>query len=385
MEVRRFLRLRNTVLSICAPTEPAQEGQRRSATKEPWKDKKYGYTPFAKHDRVKFMNDEVLPTFYASQWKYAKNQKDFVKKFHSEGRRQYEIRKNVLRVSQRLENVCREKNPASAGKFLSSNYKLKAKDLTFLTNNLKTVEEIQQSANKVREGIAKEDALLFTKSTNKLKTGNECAHQFHEKCFSTLNENDKKVLEMKEKLEELVKKHKNMYKFLTRGNLKTNSRQVKEGRTKARTRKMKRMTANMENILSNISSSYRSSGVVEDLDLSKIQLLTLRQAKWIRCVLKSGKLAENFKRTFLENLKPVVKKAIAEASDSDSPDADSPDDDSDEGSGNEESCESGERVETGDDEDSEDEVGAEEQEEEAMTVEQAELMEQYTNDFVNNF
>ena len=89
------------------------------------------------------MNDEVLPTFCASQWKYAKNQKDFVKKFHSEGRRQYEIRKNVLRVSQRLENVCSEKNPASAGKFLSSNYKLKAKDLTVLTNNLKTVEEMQ--------------------------------------------------------------------------------------------------------------------------------------------------------------------------------------------------------------------------------------------------
>ena len=42
-------------------------------------------------------------------------------------------------------------------------------------------------------------------------------------------------------------------------------------------------------------------------------------------------------------------------------------------------------METGDDEDSEDEVGVEEQEEEAMTVEQAELMEQYTNDFVNNF
>lgn len=166
----------------------------------------------------------------------------------------------MLRVSQRLENVCSEKHPASAGKFLSSNYKLKAKDLTVLKNNLKTVEEIQLSVNKVREGIAKEDALLFAKSTKKLKTGNECAHQFHEKCFSTLNENDKKIQEMKEKLQELVKKHNNMYKFLTRGNLKTNSRWVKEGRTKARTRKMKRMTANMENILSNISSSYRSSG-----------------------------------------------------------------------------------------------------------------------------
>ena len=83
----------------------------------------------------------------------------------------------MLRVSQWLENVCSEKNPASAGKFLTSNYKLKANYLTVLKkNNLKTVQEIQLGTNKVRQGIAKEDALLFTKSTQKLKTGNECAH-----------------------------------------------------------------------------------------------------------------------------------------------------------------------------------------------------------------
>ena len=85
------------------------------------------------------MNDEVLPAFYASQWKFAKNQKDFVKKFHAEGRRQYEIRKSVQRVSQKLENVCSEKNPGSADKFLKSNYKLKPKDLTMLQNNLKII------------------------------------------------------------------------------------------------------------------------------------------------------------------------------------------------------------------------------------------------------
>jgi len=126
------------------------------------------------------MNDEVLPTFYASQWKFAKNQKDFVRKFHSERRRPYEIRKNVLWVSEWLENVCNDKNAASAGKFLNSNYKLKPKDVAVLSNNRKIVEEIQLSANKVRQGIAKEDALLFSKTIQKLKTGNECVHQSRE-------------------------------------------------------------------------------------------------------------------------------------------------------------------------------------------------------------
>ena len=96
------------------------------------------------------MNDEVLPYFYASQWRFAKNQKGFVKKFHFEGRRQYEIRKNVLRASERLDNVCKEKHPASAGKSFSSNYKLKQKDLTVLKNNLITVAERQLSANNIR-------------------------------------------------------------------------------------------------------------------------------------------------------------------------------------------------------------------------------------------
>ena len=222
----------------------------------------------------------------------------------------HEIRKNVLRVSQRLDNVCNDRNPASAGKCFSSNYKLKRKDLTVSKNYLKTVQEIQLSANNVRPIIAKEDALLFSKTTQKLKTGNESAHQFHENCFGILAENNAKVLEIKEKLEELVKKHKQLYKFTTRGDVKSNSRRAKEGRTKAKTKKAKRMAANIDNILASISSSYKSSDVVDDLDLSKVQLLNLRQVKWIKCLLESGKLAGNLRSMFLQNLKPAVKKAL---------------------------------------------------------------------------
>ena len=63
-----------------------------------------------------------------------------------------------------------------------------------------------------------------------------------------------------------------------------------EGRTKAKTRKAKRMAVNIDNILASISSSYKTSDVVDDLDLSKVHLLNLRQVKWIKCLLESGKL-----------------------------------------------------------------------------------------------
>ena len=374
IEVRRFLRLRNTVLRVS--TEPAQgrpEIQRgRSAAKEPWKDKKYGYIPFAKLDRTEFMNDEVLPAFYASQWKFEKKQKDFVKKFHAEGRRQYEIRKSVQRVSQKLENVCSEKNPASAGKFLKSNYKLKPKDLTMLQNNLKTVEEIELSANKVRNVISNADSLLFSKTTSKLKTGKECAHRFHEKCFGTLRENEAMAREIKQTLLDLITKHNRLYKFTTKGNLKTNSRRVKEGRTKARTRKMKRMQVNIDKILSSISPSYRSGGVVTDLDLNKVQLLQLRQVKWIKAILRSEKLPKNVRSEFLQNLKAVVHKAIAE-------DLSKSEDDS-RGRTDEESSDNESGDEEGSGEERSDESNDEDfEEQEMMTVEQAELMEQYVN------
>ena len=145
-----------------------------------------------------------------------------------------------------------------------------------------------------------------------IKTGNECAHQFHEKCFGTLRENDAMAREIKQTSLDLIKKHNQLYKFTTRGNLKTNSRRVKEGRKSQGRRKMKRMSVNIDKILSSISPSYKRGGVVNDLDLNKVQLLQLRQVKWIKAILRSEKLPKNVRGEFLQNLRAVVKKAIAE-------------------------------------------------------------------------
>ena len=127
---------------------------------------------------------------------------------------------------------------------------------------------------------------------------------------------------------------------------------------------MKRMSVNIDKILSSISPSYKSGGVVNDLDLNKVQLLQLRQVKWIKAILRSEKLRKNVRSEFLQNLKAVVKKAIAE-------DLSKSEDDSRERTDEESSHWSEERSDESSDEDFE--------EQEMMTVEQAELMEQYVN------
>ena len=130
--------------------------------------------------------------------------------------------------------------------------------------------------------------------------------------------------------------------------MKTSSRRVKEGGTKARTRKIKRWEANIDKIIANISSSYKSSGVIEEFDLSKVQAVTLREVKWIKYMLESEKLTEKIRSMFLENLKPAVKRAVAKATvnetdasfseDKESNEEDSSEEDSNEEDSNKEEC-----------------------------------------------
>ena len=135
---------------------------------------------------------------------------------------------------------------------------------------------------------------------------------------------------------------------------------------------MKRMSVNIDKILSIISPSYRSGGVVTDLDLNKVQLLQLRQVKWIKAILRSEKLPKNVRGEFLQNLKAVVHKAIAE-------DLSKSEDDS-RGRTDEESSDNESGDEEGSGEGRSDESSDEDfEEQEMMTVEQAELMEQYVN------
>ena len=92
----------------------------------------------------------------------------------------------------------------------------------------------------------------------------------------------------------------------------------------------------------------------------------LRQFKWIKSMLESEKLTENVRRTFLQNLKPGVGRAVAEATGNEK-DASSEDEESNEEDSNKE--ESGKGESAGDQSSSDQDSGegsfdeAEEQEE----------------------
>ena len=131
------------------------------------------------------------------------------------------------------------------------------------------------------------------------------------------------------------------------------------------------MSVNIDKILSSISPSYKSGGVGNDLDLNKVQLLKLRQVRWIKAILRSAKLPKNVRSGFLQNLKTVVKKAIAK-------DLSKSEDDSRERTDKQSSDnESGD--EEGSGEGRGDKSSDEDFEEQEMMVEQAEFMEQYIN------
>ena len=72
--------------------------QRPSADQKPWEQKKFGWMPHPANQRAKFMND-CLPKCYKSFYGVkCNNPRHFVRLFHDEGRRQYNIQEHVSRL-----------------------------------------------------------------------------------------------------------------------------------------------------------------------------------------------------------------------------------------------------------------------------------------------
>jgi hypothetical protein len=63
-----------------------------SNSQKPWQYTKLGWIPNATTPRAQFMN-EVLPSFYQSMYRLCPTARDFVMRFHAEGRRQYDLHK----------------------------------------------------------------------------------------------------------------------------------------------------------------------------------------------------------------------------------------------------------------------------------------------------
>lgn len=95
--------------------------QRPSAEKNPWEQKKYGWIPYPTTERAKFMN-ECLPKWYKSFFAKCKNPREFVKLFHDEGRRMYDITRRISKMKSSIDSVLNTKDPGAAGKIYDDDY-----------------------------------------------------------------------------------------------------------------------------------------------------------------------------------------------------------------------------------------------------------------------
>ena len=66
--------------------------------------------------------NEVLPKLYEACYGKCKDAREFVKLFHSEGRRQYESHQHVLKLSSTVDAILSNTNPGVAGKFFDEQY-----------------------------------------------------------------------------------------------------------------------------------------------------------------------------------------------------------------------------------------------------------------------
>ena len=69
--------------------------------------------PNATTKRARFMNN-ILPLFYKSMYPVCKNAREFVKRFHNEGRHEYDAECGVERLEKRIDVVMDPNNPAVA-------------------------------------------------------------------------------------------------------------------------------------------------------------------------------------------------------------------------------------------------------------------------------
>ena len=241
----------------------------------PWAEKKYGYIPFPKTDRAKFLNEEVLPSFYECQWKWSKNARSFQQNFHAEGRRQYDHHTKLKDIQERF-TLWTEQLPQDIG--------MKPTDLKSIKYRIAQLQNFMENVQKLRNSVEQDDASAFTKA-GKLKSGQECSHKFNGKCFGVLAGLKTKILESLTKMQTLEDKNKRLYP-VAKGGSASKKRRQKENRTKSKKRRIEREGKSCQRVFSLAVASSCSYGdkTVESHLLNKdaISKMGKRDVKWLK-------------------------------------------------------------------------------------------------------
>ena len=99
-----------------------------------------------------------------SMYPFCKNAREFVLRFHDEGRHEYDAECGIERLEKGIDVVMDPNNPAVAGKYFSEDYEFTRSDLPILENNLKMVQDIKTSIQKPEEDAKKKSLHSFLQS-----------------------------------------------------------------------------------------------------------------------------------------------------------------------------------------------------------------------------
>ena len=291
----------------------------------PWENKTLGWIPNATTKRARFMNS-ILPLYYKSMHPFCKNAREFVKRFHNEGRHEYDTEGAVERLEKRTDNIMNPKNAAAAGKYFCEDYVLTQADIPTFENNLKMVQDIQISIQKLEKDVKEQLCTHYTKG-GKLISGHVYPKSFDEKIIGKLTKVRERVLQIEGSLLEKLEKTKNMFKLYKLRNAKSKKRSKKENRRKSKKRKVSRNAINMQKVREFISNASSSVEVIqsENLNLEALAMISLSQVKYVHLMFEDGQLSDDSVQLISEYVKNFPSKENHHSD----PDSDGVDDDND--------------------------------------------------------
>ena len=125
---------------------------------------------------------------------------------------------------------------------------IKPNDLPSIKNRISHLKSFTEKLHKLRDSVSEDNEATFTKS-GKLKTGQECAHTFNEKCLGMLKSLDTKIQDCLKTMQNTEAKCTRMYPLASTSTTSRKRRQ-KENKNKAKRRKSEREKKNCERIFS---------------------------------------------------------------------------------------------------------------------------------------
>lgn len=294
---------------------------------KPWEDKTFGFIPKPVSDRALFMNS-VLPTYYKSQWKFSKNTKEFVKGFHTEGRRQYDVTKQIDALNDAYSSIISDKKPYAS--FITGEKALKPTDAQTIKYGITCLNQLEIKVRLLKTKISEDDNEHFTK-LGKVKSGHECAHKFQQNSITSLIDLLKKIEKSVGELETVLKKHRQMFPFAKEAYTSKKRRQ-KENKAKSKKRKLDRKTKNCSQLMKDIILLEHDKLInitSEMLNVNVIKSVSKKNAKWLKLIIKEEKFSTEAVKTIRKLLKDDICSLVFDSDDSGDDTGESSDSDND--------------------------------------------------------